>query len=113
MQTHRCCHHYCLIICGNLKPNVVSTELKREATTIETANDYLSSATAMVIMDLYQSGALMRFNASVSYKELSLKEDTFMYTGASLSFVSKEFVMANGFYKDCKIVLKLSIQVAS
>ena len=32
---------------------------------------------------------------------------------ASLNFVSKDFVMTNGFYKDCKTVPKLSIRVAS
>ena len=32
---------------------------------------------------------------------------------ASLNFVGKEFVVANGFYKDCKHAPKLTIRVAS
>jgi hypothetical protein len=44
---------------------------------------------------------------------LSTKVDTLTSTTASLNFVSKEFVMANGFYKDCKTAPKLAIRVAS
>ncbi len=44
---------------------------------------------------------------------MSLKSDTLIDTAASLNFVSKEFVMANGFYKDLKTAPKLSILVAS
>ncbi len=64
-------------------------------------------------MDPYQAEALMRYTATVSYKELSSKADTLIDTPSSLNFVSKEFVMADGFYKYCKTNPKLSIRVAS
>ncbi len=41
------------------------------------------------------------------------KADTLIDTAASLNFVSKEIVMANGFYKDYKTAPKLAIRVAS
>ncbi len=44
----------------------------------------------------------MRITATVSNKELSSKAVTLIDIAASFNFVSKEFVMANGFYKDCK-----------
>jgi hypothetical protein len=44
---------------------------------------------------------------------LSLEANAIIDTATSLNFNSKEFVMANGFYKDCKTVPKLSIRVAS
>ena len=55
----------------------------------------------------------MRLTASVSYNGLSSKADTLIDTTASLNFVSKDFVVTNGFYKDCKTVPKLSFLVAS
>ena len=55
----------------------------------------------------------MRFSAIVYYHRLSSKADTLIITSASLNFVSKAFVIANGFYKYCKTSLKLSIQVDS
>jgi hypothetical protein len=46
--------------------------------------------------------------------ELSAKAHTLIDTTTSLNFVSKEFVMANGFYKYCKTVSpKLATRVAS
>ncbi len=56
-------------------------------------------------MDPYQAEALMRFTATVTYKKLSSKAYNLIDTTASLNFVSKEFVLANGFYKDCKTAL--------
>jgi hypothetical protein len=38
---------------------------------------------------------------------------TLIDTASSLNIVSKDFVVTNGFYKDCKTVHKLSIRVAS
>ncbi len=95
-----------------MKPYVVSFELKPEVAT-EATYEYLLTTTSMVIMDPYQHGALMRSTASFSYKELSSKADTLIDTVASLKFVSKEFGMAYGFYKDCKTISKLSIRDAS
>ncbi len=92
---------------SNLKPNVVTTKLKPEVA-IKVEDESLLRATALFIMDPYQVEALMRFKATVSYKELSLKADTLIDTSASLNFVSKDFVMANGFYKECKTAPKLS-----
>ena len=42
----------------------------------------------------------MRFNATVVFNGLSSKVDTLIDKTASLKFESKEFVVANGFYKD-------------
>ncbi len=80
---------------------------------IKASNEHLPAATTMVIMDPYQAEAFLRFTAIVSYKELSSEGDTLIHTTASLNFAGKEFVVANGFYRDCKTVLKLSIRVAS
>ena len=55
----------------------------------------------------------MWFNTSVSLNGLSAKVNTLIDTTASLYFVSKEFVMANGFYKDCKTAPKIARRVAS
>ena len=70
------------------------------ATIYETVDKFLSTRVAMVIMDPYELEALMRFTASVSLNGLSTKAGTLTSKSASLSFVSNEFVMANGFYKD-------------
>ena len=60
-------------------------------------------------MNPYEVESLMRFTALVSCNGLSPKADTLIDTAASLNFVSKGFVMTNGFYTDCKIVPRLSI----
>jgi hypothetical protein len=67
----------------------------------------------MVFMVPYDPKALMRFIAYVFLNGLSTKEDTFVDTTASLNFVSKDLFMANGFYKDYKIALKLAIRIAN
>jgi hypothetical protein len=64
-------------------------------------------------MDPYKAEALMRFTVSVSLNGLSTKIDNLIGTAASLNFVSKEFVMANGFYKYCKTAPKMVVRVAS
>jgi hypothetical protein len=98
---------------NNLKPSIVETESELEAA-IETANDNdLPTSTALVIMNPYEAEALMRFTTFVSYDGLSSKADALIDTAASLNFVSKDFVISNGFYKGCKTVPKLSIRVAS
>jgi len=66
----------------------------------------------MIIMDPCELEALMRFAALVALIIFSTKADTLIDTAASLDFVSKEFVMANGFYKYCKTVSKMAIRVA-
>ncbi len=76
-------------------------------------DESLSTTTTLVIMDPYQLEALMRFTATISYKELSSKADTLIDTAASLNFVNKEFVFANGFYKDCKTAFYSSGQRAA
>ena len=53
-------------------------------------------------MDPYGPEPLMRFTASVFFNEVLAKTYTLMAIAALLNFVSKEFVMANGYYKDCK-----------
>ena len=67
----------------------------------------------LVIMNPYEAEALMRFTAFVCYDGLSSKAYTLIDTPASLNFVSKDFFVTNGFYKECKTVPKLSIRVAS
>jgi hypothetical protein len=64
-------------------------------------------------MDPYEAEALMRFNATLVLNRLLAKADTLIHTTASLNFVSKEFVVANGFYTDRKTSPKLVIRVAS
>ncbi len=76
-------------------------------------DENLSTTTALVIMNPYEAEAHMRFNASVSYNGLSSEVDALIDTATSLNFVSKDFVVTNGFYKDFKTVPKLSIRVAS
>ena len=55
----------------------------------------------------------MRFNATVFLNGLPSKVDTLIDTAASLNFASKECVMANDLYKDCKIAPKLAIRETS
>jgi len=66
----------------------------------------------MVVIDPYRVEAPMRFNATVFLNGLSAKADTLIDTSASLKFLSKNFVMANGFYKDYKTAPKLAMRVA-
>jgi hypothetical protein len=91
-------------IVSTLKPDIVTTHLEANAA-IEAANKYLLTAIVMVVMDSYEAEALMRFNATIVFNGLPAKADTLIETIVSLNFVSKEFVIANGFYKDCKTKL--------
>jgi hypothetical protein len=97
---------------NTLNPNIVTTQLEANEA-IKAANAYFLVATTMVGMDPYEANALMRFNATVILNGLSAKANTLIDTSASLNFVSKEFVVANGFYKDCKTAPKLATRVAS
>jgi len=81
---------------SNVKPNIVRIESKPEAT-LETADENLSTATAIIIMNPHEVEALMIFVAVVSYNGLSSKTDTLIDTAASLTFVSKDFDVNNGF----------------
>jgi hypothetical protein len=73
----------------------------------------LSATNAIVLINPYETKALMRFKATIVLDGLSTKADTLIDTTASLNFASKEFVVANGFFKDCKTAPKLTIRVAS
>jgi hypothetical protein len=95
-----------------LKPSIVTTKLEANAA-IEAANKYLLAANTQVVRDPYKKETLMRFNATVVFNGLSAKADTLLVTTTSLNLASKGFLMANGFYKDCKIAPKLAIRVAS
>ena len=97
---------------NNLEPNIVTTQLEANAA-IKATYNYLSAATDMVAMDPYEAKAGMRFNAIVVFNRLSAKAYTLIDKAASLNFLSKEFVVADGFYKDCKTAPKLAIKVAS
>jgi hypothetical protein len=95
----------------NVKQPIVTIELKPEAA-IETTNKYLSAATALVIMKPCESEALMRYTETISYNELASKAYSLIDIVASLNFVSKEFVMTDDFYIDCKTAPRLAIRVA-
>ena len=95
-----------------LKPNIVTTHLEANAT-VEVADRYASATSAMVVMDPYEAKDHMRSNATVSLNALSGKANTLIDTSASRDFLSKEYFMANGFYKDCKTASKLDIRVTS
>jgi hypothetical protein len=97
---------------SNLKPNIVKIEPELEVV-IETADENLSTTAALVIVDPYEAETLIRFNADLSYSGLSSEAYALIDTADSLIFVSKDFVVTNGFYKDCKIFPKLSIRVSS
>jgi hypothetical protein len=90
----------------------VTIESKLEAAS-EAADEYLFVADAMVIMDPYEAEALMRFTASLYYKELSSKAYTLIDMAVSRNFVSKGIVVANGFYYDYKTAPSLSTRVAN
>jgi hypothetical protein len=93
---------------NNLKPSIVKIEPELEAAT-ERDDENLPTTVALVIMDPYEADSLMRFIASVSYIGLSSEADALIDIAALLNFVTKEFVVTNGFYKDCKTVPKLPI----
>jgi hypothetical protein len=95
-----------------LKPSIVTTELVPNVA-IQATCEYLSATTAMVLMNPCEAEALMRLTAMVSCNRLSVNADIIIETAASSNFVSKEFVMANGFYIDCNTIPKLSNRVAS
>ena len=67
----------------------------------------------MVGVDPYMPKALMRFTSSLSLNGLSTMIDTLIDTATTPNFVSKKFVLASGFFKDCKVARKLAIRVAS
>ncbi len=67
----------------------------------------------MTVMDPYEAEALMRFTSTVVLNEFSAKAGILIDTTTSLNFISKECVMTNVFYKDCKTAPKLAIRVAS
>ncbi len=62
-------------------------------------------------MDPYKLEALMRFGASISLIILSTKANTLIDKTTYLNFFSKEFVFADGFYKDCKKTPKMVVRV--
>ena len=64
---------------NSLKRSIVETKSKFEAA-LETTDESLSTATALVIMNPYEDEALMRFTPSVSYDGLSSKAYTLIDT---------------------------------
>ena len=96
-----------------LKPNIITTNLETNATIYRSRQKYVSTEAALVIMDPYELEALMRFAATISLNGLSTNGDTLIDAATSLNFFSKEFGMANGFYKDCKTAPEMAIRVAS
>ncbi len=55
----------------------------------------------------------MRFTTMVSQENLTYKANTLIDTVASLKFVSKRVLNANGFYKYCNTAPELAIRVAN
>ena len=80
---------------------------------IDAAAKYLSLATALVGMNPLETHSLMRFTDAVSQENKTSKADTLIDTAASLNFVSKKFLNANGFYKYCKSAPKIVVRVAN
>jgi hypothetical protein len=95
-----------------IQPAFTSNDIEAQ-TAIKAADKYLSTASALVVMNPLENQALMRFTAMVSQENLSSKADILIDTAASLNFVSKRFLNANGFYKYCKTVPKLAVKVAN
>jgi hypothetical protein len=75
-----------------------TNESESEAT-IEAADNYVSARAALVVMNPSEKKSLMRFTGVVSQENLTSKADTLIDTAASLNFVSKRFLNANGFFK--------------
>ena len=72
-----------------------TNELESEVA-IEAADKYLSASAALVVMNPSEKKSLMRFTAEMSQENLTSKADTLIDTAASLNFVSKRFLNANG-----------------
>jgi len=87
--------------------------IRPSPTSIEITDTYLPTPIPLVIIHPYEPKALMRFTASIYLNGLSSKADSLIETPSSRNFVGTEFVIANGFYKDCKTALKMTIRVAS
>ena len=95
-------------------PTDSPTNKSESEAVIEAADKYLSTTTAMVIMNPVEKVSLMRFTAVVNIQEnISSKADTLIDTAASLNFVSKRFLNTNGFYKYCKAAPKIAARVAN
>jgi choline kinase len=83
---------------GVLKSNIVTTNLETNAA-IEAIDKYVLATKNMVIMEPYETEPNMRFTASIFLNGLYTKTNALIDTTTSLDYVSKEFVLANGFYK--------------
>jgi hypothetical protein len=58
---------------STLKPNIVTSRLETYVV-IEAANKYLSTTSAMVVMDPYEAEAHMRFNTKVFFMDWHLRQ---------------------------------------
>ena len=70
---------------GVAKPSIVTANLETNAAK-EEVDKYVSTTTALLIMDPYESEALMRLIASLFENESSAKVDTLIDTTISLNF---------------------------
>ena len=75
-------------------------------------NIFLAAA-AFIVMNPLENHSLMRFTVVVSQINTNFKADTLIDTAASLNFVSRKFLNANGFYKNCKATTKIAVRVAN
>ena len=83
---------------------LVTTELEPNEA-MKAPNNDVSTKVSMEIMDHYEVEALMRFTALGFKNGLSSKADTLIDKVTSLNCVSKGWVTATKFYKDCKTIL--------
>jgi hypothetical protein len=64
---------------------------------IESVNTYLSATTPLVVTSPLENHSLVRFTIAVSQENITSKTDTLIDTATSLTFMSKNFLNANGF----------------
>ena len=69
-----------------IKPDIVTTMLEPNIT-IKATDRYVPTTVAITVINPYETKALMRFAASVSYDGLSSKANTNIDISASLNFV--------------------------
>jgi hypothetical protein len=76
---------------GALKPNIATTKLEANVN-IEASNTYLPATDAIIVMDSYETEALMLFNATVYLNGLLANANTPIDATPSFNFVSKELL---------------------
>ena len=99
-------------IINDLPTDTHTNGMKSEAV-LDAAEQCLSAATALAVMNPLENHCLMRFTTVVSQENITSKADTLIDTAASLHFMSQKFLNANGFYKYCKATPKIVVRVTN